>query len=121
MVANAPFFHEVAKKILELTEDAVFVAHNVRFDYSFVRAAYKSLGYNYERKTLCTVKLSRQAFAGLPLYSLGNLCTSLNLPIKNRHRALGNAEATVLLFDKIINTNVFSNTPEGLATEIKKD
>lgn len=120
MVANAPFFHEVAKKILELTEDAVFVAHNVRFDYSFVRAAYKSLGYNYERKTLCTVKLSRQAFAGLPSYSLGNLCTSLNLPIKNRHRALGDAEATVLLFDKIINTNVFSNTPEGLATEIKK-
>lgn len=105
MVSNAPPFYEVAKKIVELTEGAVFVAHNVGFDYSFVRAAFKELGYPYHRKTLCTVRMSRVAFPGLSSYSLGRLCSDLNIHISNRHRALGDAKATAILFDKILESN----------------
>jgi DNA polymerase III subunit epsilon len=101
MVRDAPAFHEVAKEIIELTEGAVFVAHNVRFDYGFIKAAYKNLGYNYQRETLCTVRLSRATFKGLPSYSLGKLCDSLDIKIENRHRALGDAEATAILLGKI--------------------
>lgn len=111
MVAGAPQFHEIAREIIELTENTVFVAHNVQFDYGCVRAEYNSLGYNYQRKTLCTVRMSRTAFPGLPSYSLGKLCNSLNIQLKNRHRALGDAEATAHLFTKIV-----AQDP-GLATE----
>lgn len=105
MVRDAPKFYEVAKRIIELTEDAVFVAHNVNFDYSFVKAAFKDLGYNYHRKTLCTVRMSRVTFPGYRSYSLGILCEQLNIQLENRHRAMGDAKATAILFDKIIKSN----------------
>jgi DNA polymerase-3 subunit epsilon len=65
MVSTAPRFYEVAKKIVEMTEGCVFVAHNVRFDYTFVKQAFHDLGFNYSRKTLCTVRLSRKYLPGL--------------------------------------------------------
>lgn len=102
MVRNAPKFYEVAKKILELTEDRVFVAHNARFDYNFIREEFASLGYEFERKTLCTVKLSRKLIPGKPSYSLGNLCASIGIEIQNRHRAEGDALATAKLFDLLM-------------------
>jgi DNA polymerase III subunit epsilon len=119
MLVDAPAFHEIAKEIIELTEGTTFVAHNVKFDYGFVKAAFKDLGYNYQRKTLCTVRLSRSTFAGLPSYSLGKLCNSLNIQIENRHRALGDAEATAILFSKIFeqNKNLISN--DWIPEEIK--
>lgn len=120
MVTQAPKFHEIAKKLIELTENCVFVAHNVNFDYHFVKASYKSLGYDYNRKTLCTVKLSRKTFVGLPSYSLGKLCKSLNIEIKDRHRALGDAEATAIVFDKIIKANPLLLSKENLKAEIKR-
>ena len=104
MVEKAPKFYEVAKDIVTLTENAVFVAHNVRFDYGFVKAAFRELGYMYQRKTLCTVRLSRKTFKGLPSYSLGRLCDALDIQIKDRHRAMGDAEATAILLDRILKT-----------------
>src|SRR5213075_1080513 len=87
MVADAPQFAEVADTIHELLNDNIFVAHNVNFDYSFVRHHLKAAGLELTAKKLCTVRLSRKVFPGLPSYSLGNLCRSLQLPIDNRHRA----------------------------------
>jgi DNA polymerase III subunit epsilon len=116
MVREAPKFYEVARKIVELTEGKVFVAHNVRFDYSFLKSEFHSLGYNYQRKTLCTVRLSRKLIPGLPSYSLGKLCNSLQIPLNNRHRALGDAEATSKLFDKILRLDKpeeFTNLIDG--------
>ena len=104
MVENAPKFYEVAKQIIELTEGRIFVAHNVAFDYGFVRAEYKSLGYTYDREQLCTVKLSRKLIPGRKSYSLGNLCASIGINIAEdeRHRAEGDAVATAKLFDLLL-------------------
>jgi len=102
MVADAPKFHEVAKDVLEFTEGCVFVAHNVNFDYSFVRDEFASLGFKYRRDTICTVRLSRKFLPGKDSYSLGKLCASLGIEVQNRHRALGDAEATAKLFDILL-------------------
>ena len=102
MVRNAPKFFEVAKIIVEITEGMTFVAHNAQFDYSFVREEFKSLGYTYSRDYLCTVKLSRKLIPGFRSYSLGNLCNNLGIQIENRHRAAGDALATVKLFERLL-------------------
>ncbi len=102
MVASAPHFEEVAADIFDLLKDAIFVAHNVNFDYSFLKHQLKACGYELNDKKLCTVRLSRKVFPGLPSYSLGNLCRSLSIEISNRHRAGGDADATVQLFQMIL-------------------
>jgi DNA polymerase-3 subunit epsilon len=102
MVQDAPRFYEVAKEIVELTEKAVFVAHNVRFDYSFLREEFRRLGYTYTRKTLCTVRLSRKAFPGLPSYSLGNLIKHFDISVADRHRAMADTLATTQLLEMIL-------------------
>ncbi len=102
MLYNAPSFADVADTINDLLEDNIFVAHNVNFDYSFVKHHLKAAGFDLKAPKLCTVRLSRKVFPGFTSYSLGNLCRSLELPIENRHRAGGDAAATVLLFEKCL-------------------
>ncbi len=102
MVADAPFFYEVAKDVVELTEGAIFVAHNVRFDYSFLKEEFASLGYTYTKRQLCTVRLSRKAFPGLKSYSLGNLIRHFDIKVSARHRALDDAMATTELLKNIL-------------------
>lgn len=119
MVKDAPPFYAIAKDVIEMTQDAVFVAHNVRFDYGFIKNAFRELGYLYQRKTLCTVRLSRSTFKGLPSYSLGRLCESLDIRIKDRHRALGDAEATAILLSRIIERQGIPKK-DWIATEIVK-
>jgi DNA polymerase-3 subunit epsilon len=102
MVANAPKFHEIANTILQLTENRIFVAHNVSFDYNFIKGEFASLGHNYEREKLCTVKLSRKLIPGKKTYSLGPLCESLGISNNARHRAEGDAVATAKLFDILL-------------------
>jgi DNA polymerase-3 subunit epsilon len=103
LVADAPLFEEVADTILKMTEDAVFVAHNVNFDYNVIRGEFKRIGIDFNRKKLCTVRLSRNLLPGHRSYSLGKLCKDLNINIVDRHRARGDAEATVILFEKLLN------------------
>lgn len=99
MVEGAPRFYEIAKQIVELTEGRTFVAHNARFDYSFIREEFKSLGFNFKRNLLDTVALSRKLLPGHSSYSLGNICKDLKISINGRHRAAGDALATVRLFE----------------------
>jgi len=105
MVASAPKFYEVAKKIVELTAGKIFVAHNAQFDYSFVKEEFKRLGYDFKRKTICTVKLGRKLLPGHRSYSLGNICADLGIQITDRHRAIGDALATAKLFDILLAQN----------------
>ncbi|MFT4019783.1 MAG: exonuclease domain-containing protein [Agriterribacter sp.] len=102
MVADAPVFEAIAPQVFELLNDKVFVAHNVNFDFSFLNSALQSCGYHLNIKKLCTVRLTRKIFTGLPSYSLGNICRSLEIPITNRHRAAGDAMATVFLFERLL-------------------
>ena len=102
MVANAPRFFEVAEKIDAFTKDAIFVAHNVSFDYNVIRGEYRLLGQHYNRKKLCTVRLSRKLIPGLLSYSLGRLCSTINIPHLNRHRAEGDVDATTILFQRLL-------------------
>ena len=104
MVQNAPVFAEIAEKVQEFTRDAVFVAHSVNFDYNVIKQEFKLLGQSFVRKKLCSVRLARRQFPGLVSYSLGKLCASLKIPLKDRHRAAGDARATVRLFEKILAT-----------------
>lgn len=105
MVKNAPCFFEIARKVVEITEGSIFVAHNAAFDYGFVKAEFEALGFKFDRETLCTVKLSRTFLPGRKSYSLGNLCAELNINNNARHRASGDALATVALFEILLNKN----------------
>lgn len=102
MVRDAPIFADLAKDVHEILQDKIFVAHNVNFDYSFIAHQLSQHGFKLNSRKLCTVRLSRKIFEDLPSYSLGNLCRSLNISIRDRHRAMGDAEATATLFHKLL-------------------
>ena len=102
MVANAPTFAQIAEKVLAITENSIFVAHNVNFDYNVIRNEFKAIDIDFRRRKLCTVRLSRTLFPGFRSYSLGKLCNSMNIDLVDRHRARGDAEATVTLFQKLL-------------------
>ncbi|AUP77539.1 exonuclease domain-containing protein [Flavivirga eckloniae] len=104
MVAKAPTFSEIAEDILAITEGAIFVAHSVNFDYNVIRNEFKAIDIDFRRKKLCTVRLSRKLIPGHKSYSLGKICKALEIDIKDRHRARGDAEATVVLFEKLLGT-----------------
>lgn len=114
MVKNAPKFYEVAKTIVQLTQGRTFVAHNVSFDYKFIKEEFNRLGYNYNRKTMCTVKLSRKLLPGHKSYSLGKLCSDIGIKINGRHRAAGDALATVKLFEILLKQNERIGNPKAI-------
>ena len=118
MVAEAPKWEEVAAKVDELTKGRVFVAHNVRFDYSFVSNEFKRMGLRYQRKQLDTVRLSRTILPGLSSYSLGRLCQQVGIPIEHRHRAFGDGAATAELFNVLLQNDHRKFINESLKDEI---
>lgn len=106
MLRNAPKFYEVAKRVVEITEGCVIVAHNAKFDYRILKLEFDRLGFKFERKNLCTVELSKKLIPDLPSYSLGKLVRSLGIPISDRHRAAGDALATTKLFELLMNKDI---------------
>jgi DNA polymerase III subunit epsilon len=120
MVQDAPSFEEIAEKVFTCLQGNVFVAHNVNFDYSFIKSHLEHCDYTFNAKKLCTVRLSRQVFPGLPSYSLGNLCNSLEIDLSNRHRAGGDAAATVVLFKKLLDNDSKGIIPSSLNRNSKE-
>jgi len=102
MLKNAPKFYEIAKRIVEITEGCILVAHNAQFDYRILRTEFKRLGFEFKRQTLCTVELSKHLIPGMDSYSLGKLVRALGIPLSSRHRAAGDAQATVKLFKLLL-------------------
>lgn len=102
MVFSAPTFETMAKEIFHWLDGKIFVAHNAHFDYSFLKKEFEQSGFNWQTKKLCTVRLSRKIIPGLRSYSLGSLAESLGVEIQNRHRAGGDAAATVKIFDQLL-------------------
>src|SRR4051812_5054241 len=115
MVKDAPQFWEVADRIYDLLKDNIFIAHNVNFDYSFLKSELANCGFDLTTNKLCTVRLSRKIFPGLDSYGLGKICGYLDIKIENRHRADGDAAATVTLFEKLL-----ANDKENLITKALK-
>jgi DNA polymerase-3 subunit epsilon len=116
MVQDSPTFSEIAEELFDFLKGNVFVAHNVNFDYSFIREAFKKSGFQYDAPKLCTVRLSRKAFPGFHSYSLGRICEQLQIKISNRHRAFGDAEATAILFGLIE-----KKSPETILSSLKRN
>lgn len=102
MLQNAPKFYEVAKRIVEITDGCILVAHNAKFDYRILKTEFKRLSFEFEKETLCTVELSKQLIPGHKSYSLGKLTRQLGIPVSDRHRAAGDALATVQLFKMLL-------------------
>ena len=121
LVANAPTFAEIAEEIENITKDTIFVAHNVNFDYNVIGNEFKAINLEFRRKKLCTVRLSRELIPGLKSYSLGKLCKSLEIPLSDRHRARGDAEATVILFELLLKQEAAEATFEKFLKPSSKE
>lgn len=106
MLRTAPKFYEIAKRIIEITQDCIIVAHNASFDYRVLKMEFKRLGYDFMKQTLCTVELSKQLLPDVKTYSLGKLVRSLGIPIADRHRASGDAMATLKLFKLLLSKDL---------------
>lgn len=120
MVRTAPIFDFVSERVLELLKDRVFVAHNVNFDYSFVRNELELSGFKWTAGKLCTVRAARKIKPGLSSYSLGRLCNSLDIPLENAHRAGGDANATAILFSRLLewdDANIIETMIKKTATD----
>ena len=109
MVKTAPKFHEIAKRVVEITSDSILVAHNAQFDYRILQLEFKRLGYEFSMKSLCTVILAQELLQDQESYKLGRLSRSLGIPLKDRHRASGDALATVELFKILLEKDIKQN------------
>ena len=118
MLRSAPKFYEIAKRIIEITKDCILVAHNAQFDNRILTTEFDRLGYPFEKETLCTVELAQKLIPDLPSYSLGKLARSLGIPISDRHRAQGDAKATVDLFKVLLTKDIGK---EIVTESIRKD
>ncbi|WP_024770481.1 exonuclease domain-containing protein [Aquimarina macrocephali] len=121
MLRNAPKFYEVAKRIVEITTDCIIVAHNSSFDYRILRTEFSRLGFEFERQSLCTVELSKKLIPDQQSYSLGKLVRGLGIPLSDRHRANGDALATVKLFKLLLTKDIEKKIiTETVRTETKR-
>ncbi len=131
MVENAPLFAEIASELVSMIKGKIFVAHNARFDYAFIRNELKRVGISFQAKTLCTVKLSRKLFPQEHRHNLDAIASRYNLNITTRHRALADADLLVQFFkllpnyvsnerlNEIINKSLKEHTlPDGIAKEL---
>jgi len=98
MVLTAPKFHEIAKRVVEITQDSILVGHNIDFDYRMLRQSFKRLGYEFKINTLDTIPLAKKLIPDEKSYSLSKLCKSIGIPLSEAHRASGDARATLDLF-----------------------
>ena len=134
MVESEKDFKSISDELYKLLSDKIFVAHNVNFDYSFVKHHLQQAGYDLNCKKLCTIRLGRQIIPGLRGYGLGKICKHLGIEIEDRHRAKGDAAATVKLFHHLLENDINGHVqsmlksgskeqflpPNVPATEIKK-
>mgnify|MGYP000915048892 FL=1 len=102
MVKTAPKFHEIAKRIIEITEGSTLVGHNIDFDYRMLRQSFRKLGYDFKINTLDTIPLAKKLLPNQESYSLGKLAKAIGIGITDQHRASGDARATLELFKILI-------------------
>ncbi len=99
---SAPLFEAIADKVEECLKDALFIGHNVRFDYDFVRHEFRRLGRRFAASTLCSARLSRAFFPEYKRHNLSEIVTRHGLSVSARHRALDDAQAVWDFFRKSV-------------------
>lgn len=114
MVRDAPMFANVAEHVYDLLKDRIFIAHNVNFDYSFIKHHLQVAGFDLQCRKLCTVRLGRKIFPGLPSYSLGKFCRQMGIDNNERHRAMGDAYATAQLFSMMLQSDKDGHIAQSL-------
>ncbi len=119
MVKTAPKFHEIAKRIIEITQETTLVGHNVEFDYRMLRQSFKRLGYDFKMNTIDTIPLAKQLIPNVESYSLGKLCKSIGIPLVDVHRASGDARATLELFKLLISKDTENKIIQSHQEEAK--
>lgn len=120
MLRSAPKFYEIAKRIIEITEGCIIVAHNASFDFRILKTEFNRLGFDFVKETLCTVELSKKLLPEMASYSLGKLVRALGIPVTDRHRASGDAMATVKLFKLLLSKDTEKEILKGfIKTEAK--
>lgn len=102
LLSSAPKFDTLAEHVATITSDAILIGHNISFDYYILKLEFNKLGISFKRNTIDTLELSRRLFPNETYYSLGKLCRSIGIPIKNRHTARGDAQATLELFQHLL-------------------
>jgi len=120
MVEDARHFKMIADELYGLLFDKIFVAHNVNFDYSYLKYYFKEAGFELDCKKLCTIRLGRQILPGLKSYSLGNFCREIGIPIEQRHRAGGDADATAKLFHHLLQNDKSDHVQNMLKVKSKE-
>jgi DNA polymerase-3 subunit epsilon len=119
MVRDAPPFERLAPEIAERLAGAVFVAHNARFDYGFLRAEFARAGIDFTARTLCTVRLSRHLQPDRSPHSLDALIERWGLPVADRHRALGDARITLRFVQRLYERLPREEVERAVATLLK--
>ena len=99
---EAPKFYEVADAIRMRLEGAVFVSHNTEFDLGLLRKKFQEMGQDLKVKNFCTLKVAQLEIPGLSNYNLDALCNFFHIKITDRHRAIGDAKATLQLFKELM-------------------
>jgi DNA polymerase III subunit epsilon len=119
-LTNAPIFSDIKDELLEILDNSIFVAHNVRFDYGFIRNEFKRLGINFKSRHFCTVKLARALYPNLGHYNLDSIMQNFNIKNKNRHRAYGDAAVLWEFYKKSQKINEKEKFENALKLVMKK-
>jgi DNA polymerase III subunit epsilon len=101
MVADAPTFEEIAQDLFDRLQGKLFIAHNARFDYGFVKNEFKRIGVDFRARVLCTVKLSRELYPKETRHNLDTLIARHGLAVSDRHRALADADLIYQFWEKL--------------------
>ena len=101
MLAGAPSFEDIARELRARLDGRLFVAHNVRFDYGFIRREFARLGDPWQAPSLCTVRLSRALYPDMPRHNLDALIERHGIQIEKRHRAMPDAQVLVEFWRKL--------------------
>ncbi|MBL7527542.1 3'-5' exonuclease family protein [Legionella bononiensis] len=108
MVQDAPYFEDIALELLDVLHECVFVAHNARFDFGFIKNAFKRCGITYQAPVLCTIKLLKQLYPNQRHYNLEFITQSLNVSLEHHHRAQGDVAALHEVIQKMVELHTWS-------------
>lgn len=118
-LAQAPYFDAIAAQLFEFMQGCLFVAHNVMFDYSFLKREFKAAGYDFKPKLFCTVRMSRALYPEHKGHSLEKIIARHHIAVSARHRAYDDAKALHSFVQVAIEEKGFNTLQQNIALQLK--